>query len=768
MSSTLDEITILDLSTGPAAALATMLLSDLGARVIRVVEPGAPDFREGGFVIWDRGKECISLDLDQAGDKFAELIAGTDILVEDFAPSSPRQELVARDRLAEINPRLINCSITAYGKQGPLKDEPPIEDLVLARMGVLGGMPGFRPAPVHLVHPLPNVGSAVLACLGIASALLARERTGRGRSVETSLMAGALLYHPKVVGENLDRHTFQTHPSGSAPFYSLYECADGEWVQLGCVHGGFITAAAEVMGIGDVIKEPRFDGGRGGEAPEDEAELRDVLTRVIATRPRAEWTEAFEAADVPFAPVQWTEDGMADPQIIHNNMVVTLEDPAVGPVVQLGVPVALSETPGRVGGPRTAPVDADTVSLPPLDVDADAASSSEDDPPPLDGVRILEITNLIAGPTGGRLLADLGADVIKLEPHTGDLSRPIGRTYFYNLNFNKRSVSVDTSGPAGKEIVQRIAASADALLANLRPGATERMGIGPAVSPNLIETHLTGYGFTGPYAKRPGIDPLASALMGLAWNQGGPQNAPVFPAQLASTDYTNGALGALGTVLAIFERQRHGTVQQVDGNLLNSAALLSSAWFSQYNGKPQRPLADKEQYGLSPFHRLFRLSDGWIYVVADSGEERSALCRVAGIDGSEASLAEQAADLHPNETPLAAALADSFAGRKLAELRAELLASGIPSAEAQSGDSELFLEDPHSLQNDLVAVTQHPKMGKLLVGWQTVKFGNTRMVEKHTTPLLGEQTDAVLRDIGYGEDEIQSLHTDGVTKTETV
>lgn len=583
MPAILDGITILDLSTGRAAALATMLLSDQGARVIRVVTPDAPVFRDGGFVIWDRGKERVALDfdwdLDGEDDTFRDLVAGADVLVEDFSPSSPDQKLVDGDRLAAINPRLVSCSLTAYGKRGGLKDEPPIEDLVLARMGVLGGMPGFRPPPVHVVHPLPTVGSAILACLGIAAALLAREQTGRGRAVETSLMAGALLYHPKVMAENLDAHVFQTHPAGSAPFYSLYQCSDGNWVQLGCVHVRFIAIAADLMGIGALVAEPRFNGG-GGMTPEDEAELRDVLTKVIATKPLDEWSAAFEAADVPFAPARLTEDGMNDPQVIHNDMVATLDDPERGPVTQMGVPIGFSETPGTISGARAG--GNTKVSLDPLNPSRDqvggaALVKGELDPPPLAGLRILEITNLIAGPTGGRLLADLGADVIKLEPHTGDLSRPIGRTYFYNLNFNKRSVSVDTSSPAGKEVVQRIAASADALLANLRPGATARMGIGPENHPQLIETHLTGYGPTGPYAKRPGIDPLAQALMGMSRAQGGPDNAPVFPAQLAPTDYTTGAMGAFGTVLAIFARTRHGTVQRVDSNLLNGAVLLSSA-----------------------------------------------------------------------------------------------------------------------------------------------------------------------------------------------
>src|SRR5439155_10584936 len=139
-------------------------------------------------------------------------------------------------------------------------------------------------------------------------------------------------------------------------------------------------------------------------------------------------------------------------------------------------------------GPRAAaPLATKDLQVPAPSGDVPISSgASPTDPPPLAGVRILEITNLIAGPTAGRILADLGADVIKLEPPGGDMSRPIARTYFYSVNFNKRSISVDTATDAGKRIVQRIAASADALVANLRPHATERMGIGGAVAPRLI------------------------------------------------------------------------------------------------------------------------------------------------------------------------------------------------------------------------------------------------------------------------------------------
>jgi crotonobetainyl-CoA:carnitine CoA-transferase CaiB-like acyl-CoA transferase len=249
----------------------------------------------------------------------------------------------------------------------------------------------------------------------------------------------------------------------------------------------------------------------------------------------------------------------------------------------------------------------------------------------------------------------------------------------------------------------------------------------------------------------------------MSWAQGGPENQPVFPAQLAPTDYTTGAIGALGTVLAIYARARHGTVQRVDSNLLNGAVLLSSAWFSDYEGRPERPLADKAQYGLNPFHRLFRLADGWIYVAAETEAQRRALCHVGGQEEQTG-----AGDgPHPNQTPLAEALAAAFAERGLAELRAELQDAGVPSAEAQSGDSELYLDDPHTLANGMAATVPHPTAGDLSVACQYIHLGNTQPCAWRPTPLLGEHTDEALREVGYADADIQALHEAGIVKTET-
>ena len=775
MASALDGITVLELSHSPAGAMAGMFLCDHGARVIRLLDRDAPATRQGGYRVWDRGKACRRLDLSQVTPAYEHLIRSADVVLEDFPPSSDQQALVRSDWLAARNPRLVHGSITAYGKHGPLKDEPAIDELVMARMGILETMPSYRPGPVHVVHPLPSVGAALFAAIGIAAALLAREKTGRGRSVETSLMAGSLLYQPKVVAESLEPRPFQTHPAGSGPFYSVYACADGNWVQLGCVHLGFIQTAARVMGIADVLDDPRYGGGQIPVSPEADLALRARIAEALVTQPYAHWANCFEDADVPYALAQTTEEGLDDPQVRANGMVETLTDPEVGPLSQMGVPVQLSRTPGRIQGPRALP-DASSSDLP-EDAATPAVVPSAPLPEtafdlPLQGIRVLEITNLIAGPIAGRLLADLGADVIKVEPHAGDISRPLGRTYFFNVNVNKRSLCLNTREPEGKVVAQKVAATADVMLANLRPGATARMGLGPddlrELNPRLIETHVTGFGAAGPYAHRPGIDPLSQALMGLSRAQGGAENPPVFPAQLAPTDYTAGAMGTYGTILALFVRQRTGQAQRVDTNLLNGGIMLTSEWFTRYAGKPARPLADKGQYGLTAFHRLYEAKDGWLYVAADAPDGRRALCETLGCEakpGKTDDLLGVGED-HPSLEPPADALAQRFADLCVTEAVKLLRSVNVPCAPVIGGGSDVFLDDPHAAASRMILAYNHPVVGHMLVAGHYVQFGNTPVAAGKPTPLLGQHTQDMLREVGYTEDAIADLYGKAVVKTE--
>ncbi len=780
MAGALDGLTVVDLTQGRAGAVAGMFLCDNGARVIRVELPDAEDERTAAaFMAWDRGKESVSLDPRDAGtgeqrEAFLRLAVGADVVLEDFAPSSEWQSVVNYEELRRVNPRLVHCSITAYGRRGELRDEPADDDLVMARMGILAAQPGFRAGPSHVAHPVAIMGGAALACQGIAAALYAREKTGFGRKVDTSIMAGALLFAPKVVGERLEQRPFQLTPAGGGPFYSVFECADGDWIQIGCIHAGFVDIAATVMGIAEVLANPRYGDGRRPVNEEARKELFDLVASVIKTKPCAEWERIFEDADVPYARASYTEEAMDNPQVIANDMLLRVRDPVAGDVTQMGNPIKFGETPGAIRGGRplrgqhTAAVLAEIadVELPtPVDL------PPRQDAPPLEGARVLEMTNVIAGPAAGKCLGDLGADVIKLEPPYGDISRPSGLAYFLYLNSNKRSVSVNTKTPEGRRIAQRIAAGADIMLANMRPGATDRMGLSAEelepINPGLIHAHTTAFGWEGPYAHRPGVDPLAQAWMGLQRAQAGRDNPPVFLAQLAPTDFTSGSLIALGAVMALYARERTGKAQKVDCNLLNAGAALRGDDFMRYEGKAPQRIADKGQYGLSALHRLYETRQGWMYLAADTQDDWERLC--VGLElpslASDARFRERVGR-RQNDEALANVLAGIFGRRAASEWLARLRGAGVPCAEVTEGYNIGYFEDGHIAANGMVAEYEHQVYGKMRYAAEGLKFGDTRAISGRQTPLLGEHNDEALAALGYSAAEIAGLYESGVLTIE--
>lgn len=765
--SALSGITVIDLSGGLAAALASMFMADNGARVIRVVFDDSEVVRKPDiFAIYDRGKEVVRLDPDSSSERLHEMCRRADVLIEDLPPSVSLREDLGLDTLADRNPLLVHCSITGYGSDGPLKDEPADHDLVAARTGILASQPSRRDGPIHVVHPVAYVGAALLASLGMAAALYRRETTGRGGRVQTSLMAGALLYTPKAVGDAIPVRPFSMTPQGGGPFYSVFECADGEWIQLGCIHSGFVDLAAAVIGVADTIYSNPDEYGDGRWPRDEDARKRlfDLVAAALKTRPAGEWIEDLRAADVPCDVVRSAEEAMRDPQILHNRLVHELDDPVLGPTRMTGLPIKLSETPARVRGPRPNAATNHGVlpqQAPSFPLKREPTQSPTATALPLYGVRIMEMTNVIAGPVAGRLLADLGADVIKFESPDGDISRPAGGAGFIAFNAGKRAMSVNTRTDEGKEIARRLASVSDAILANMRPGATDRMGLDTAalhrLNPRLVQSHITAYGWDGPYAQRPGVDPIAQAITGLQRAQGGYGSPPVYLSALAPCDYTGGALGALGTVLALVARERFGIAQKVDTNLLASGSVMCADDFLDYHGKAPRRLPDSDQMGVGPFRRLYRTSDGWVHISAEwEGDSQRILSAVSRLDGSEGRV-------ELTESGIESSLRLCSTHDVIGILREY----GVPCAPVVDGYNMGFFSDPQAQANSMAVTLTHPSLGDIHYSGNLVSFGDLDTLPKRPTPLLGQNTAETLAELGYDEKQTRELYDSGVVRTES-
>lgn len=790
MTNVLQGITVLDLSTGIAGAVAGMFLSDNGAKVNRTTCSDKPSERNNpGFHVWDRGKHKIDIDVCKSLEeflvhsesskerileqselgKFCEQVKNSDILIENYPPDSCFRPMFDSKFLKLLNSNLIHCSITAYGRNGPMKDSAALDELIMARLGLLSNQPSFREGPVHIIHKLPSIGAGVLAAQGILASVYSREINGKGMTIHTSLMAGALLFTPKVHGSLLELRGGST--VGGGPFYSSFECLDGIWLQLGCVHSGFIKRAADVMGINELMSEPRFGDGLRIRDDKTRNELFNVIRDCIKKFPYSKWAELFEHADVPYAKVSTTEESMNDAQVKENDMVVSSETTTLGTLTTMGLPVKLTFKDNHEYRRKPVkPSEAHSLHL---------ATNSNDDfhecdknPRPLHGVKVLELANVIAGPMAAKLLAALGADVIKVEPPGGDISRPASTPYFYHLNAYKRSVSVNARLPEGKEVLKRLVSEVDVLVANMRPGATDRLGIGTnalaKLNPDIIETHVTGFGWTGPYSHRPGLDPLAQALIGLQRAQGGPENPPIFLHRIAPTDYLAGALGALGTILALIGRMRNGTHGwMVQTNLLNSAILINSEDFIVYDSKPARVHADKDHYGLSPLHRLYQTANGWIYVVANEDELWTKLCVVLGNVGllndsrfSTSVLRTRNADLLSKE------LEQIFHLEKSDYWVDALKLQNIPCSQVVDEYVKSFFGDSQAIDNNMILEFQHPFVGPYKMSCNLVTFDNTTEEGVKPTPLLGQHTEEVLKQIGYTAADIRGFYDAGVVITE--
>jgi crotonobetainyl-CoA:carnitine CoA-transferase CaiB-like acyl-CoA transferase len=386
--------------------------------------------------------------------------------------------------------------------------------------------------------------------------------------------------------------------------------------------------------------------------------------------------------------------------------------------------------------------------------------------PPLTGVRVLEVGNYFAGPYCGMQLADLGAEVIKVEhPEGGDQVRLVAPllngegSAFIRLNRNKRSIAVDLKAPEGKEIFMKLAATADVVVENLRPGTMNDLGVDYATlrptNPGLIYVAASGWGQDGPLRDRPGMDIMAQARSGLMSITGQPGQDPV-KIGVPICDLACALYGALAATAALYARRDSGAGQYIDISLLEAGVSLAVWEAGGYfaTGQVPGPLGSAHQ--TSAPYQAFRASDGWLTIGATTKYNWTALCRALGLDALlEDSRYLDANRRHQNRESLATAIEEVTTTGSVDHWIDVLDEAGVPCAPIQ--DFGQVFNDPSLLARDYFWDAPHPTLGSVRQLGSPMRFSATQVTRDKAGPRLGEDSLELLTELGYTPDVLDDL-----------
>jgi crotonobetainyl-CoA:carnitine CoA-transferase CaiB-like acyl-CoA transferase len=746
-------IRVIDFGQYLAGPLAALLLADCGADVVHVDPPGGPRWNHPANAFLQRNKSSIILDLQSDEDRAIanKLVDGADVVIEGFRPGVMARLGLSAKECCHRNGRLVWCSLPGFGHDDPRSQMQGWEGIVSAAAGLyLPKLFTTTGGPRFSAIPHASNFAGMIAAHSIVAALIARERDGRGDQIEVPLFDAAFEAHGAFAESppSIDLSALATASGFANPAVAdrlLYKGRDGRLVWRGSPYKGFHRLWDEYLPT--ELKQ---------KTDEDSVRITAAaIAKTFEQRDALEWErigqEQFGAA---VAVTQSSEDWLKDDHALSSHTVLEVVDPELGPTKQAGFGFEMSETPPVLRFARHLP-DEDGAAVreelderwTPSETVGEADDSNTARPPPLEGIRVVDFSILLAGPGACRVLAEYGADVVKVnkssvgwgnfEALSDDFMMFIGHR---TASAGKRTILVDLKSEAGRDIAQLLVDRSDVVHHNFTPDAAARLGLGedqvrdgrPEVVYSKVSLHARG-GWRESYR---GHEDHSQAVTGASvrFAPASPECSPV-----AFSDNGTAHLSALAILVGLFHRSRTGRGQRVDAALSRSATLEQSPFMIAFEGQEHDEPAGPEATGWSSLDRLYQAADGWFYLADRSEDARSRLAKTDGL--------HDVAEL--DDIELESVLSDRFRTSGVKDWVDRLNDVGVCAHVYR--DMETLWDDPVVVERGTIIELDHPGLGRGREVGIVARFASMpdRTVEPAARP--GWHSRAILLELGYSE-----------------
>ena len=801
---------------GPAVA---MVLADLGATVIHIDPPTGAQWKHQANAILNRNKSCLTIDLktDEGLDQAIQLINEADVVLESFRPGVMARLGIDFSKLRESRPELITLSIPGFASNDQLRSQwKATEAVVAAAAGAFTDM-GFNRVLMGLnpcFSPLPLASSytITLASSSVVMALMARHNSGCGDHIEVPVVAAmmeGLSYNSYEVADLPERYktmreleierrranniefdlSYEDLQEYLDPFYRTYECADERMFYVVCPsHRNHARRCLEALGLYDELLAEGMPEVADLHLPLSEWESEtslgvyplpkrwaDIISAkmklVMLTKTSSEWGVIFGEGQIPGAPHRTTKEWVNSQHCNDAGLIVEVNDPEYGVMKQPGPVVWLEESAHKMLAPRGRKLVtfdqalAELINLPNKLVLQESHSDKSDNTQGwLKGLRILDLTNVIAGPHSSSFLARFGAEVTKVEPVVPMYDPLIGTLFAFQADMGKRNALIDINSEEGREAFNRLVRSVDLVVINAPDRQMKPLGLDhdslQAINPGVLFCRLDCLG--GPLPARKtnyiGYDDVIQANSGIMSRFGGVET-PEEHAHLGTLDVNCGFAGGLAMAVALYHKAKTGQVSRARTSLSAVTNLAQLPFCFDYAGLEDfNEPSGRQAMGTHALSHFYSTSDDWIFLDADDSD-LTTLENIEGLQGISITLDIQ--------TFLTVAFQQASAKKWMTRLHAADIAVAQPqSIETLRAENSRIADGTVGTDRGSFAFSiypDHPSGHQLTqIDHYAIRPQNAAIFAVSPTEAHGHSTKEVLADVGYNAEQIESMLARGI------